>query len=115
MTSSTLTTLPDGTQLWFDRNGELHRDDGPAAHHPNGSQEWWQRNKLHRVDGPAVIHSDGAEWWWLWGQDITDKVHAWIGEKGLPPWREWGDDEKVAFEIRFVGGLPRRGRDLASD
>ncbi len=107
MMTGTLTILPDGTQLWFDRIGELHRDDGPAAVYPDGSQEWHQHNKLHRLDGPAVIHPDGAEWWWLRGHNITDKVEAWIGEEGLSPWQEWGDEQKAAFESRFATGKVR--------
>jgi len=30
----------DGIQLWF-RNGQLHREEGPAAVWPNGTRRWF--------------------------------------------------------------------------
>jgi hypothetical protein len=34
----------DGTQMWY-RNGELHREDGPAVIYADGHQEWWVSGK----------------------------------------------------------------------
>jgi len=48
-------------QRWY-KNGELHREDGPAV--IIGSiQKWYLDGRLHRVDGPAVIDNDHQEWW----------------------------------------------------
>jgi hypothetical protein len=57
------TTIDDnGTKYWH-KNGQLHREDGPAVVEPDGT-EWWYRNgQLHREDGPAIIRSDGTEYW----------------------------------------------------
>ena len=33
----------------------------------NGYQEWYQNDKLHREDGPALIHPDGSQFWYLNG------------------------------------------------
>lgn len=48
-----------GHQRWF-KFGKLHREDGPAVIHPDGTQVWCQLDKLHRIDGPAVTRSDGT-------------------------------------------------------
>jgi hypothetical protein len=58
----------DGTQKWF-KNGELHRDNGPAIIDSNvfnevGTQYWFQNGFLHRDNGPAIIYSDGSQSWY---------------------------------------------------
>jgi hypothetical protein len=30
--------------------GHLHREDGPAIIHANGTEEWWYMGLLHRTD-----------------------------------------------------------------
>lgn len=55
-----------GTKMWF-KNGSLHRIDGPAAIHADGSTEWWQLGVLHREDGPAKDLADGEQQWWVNG------------------------------------------------
>lgn len=52
----------DGTRRWF-RDGEFHRDDGPAVERANGSREWYRDGKRHREDGPAIEWAGGREWW----------------------------------------------------
>jgi hypothetical protein len=34
----------DGTKYWY-KNGELHREDGPAIKYPNGYTERWLNGK----------------------------------------------------------------------
>lgn len=53
---------PNGSKAWY-QNGELHRLDGPAVEYANGGNEWHKNGKLHRLDGPAVEYADGdIEW-----------------------------------------------------
>jgi hypothetical protein len=47
---------------------KLHREDGPAVEHFNGTKEWYRNGLLHRLDGPAVIYSDGTKEWWVNGK-----------------------------------------------
>ncbi len=61
--------LPDGTELWY-RNGELHREDGPAVVWPNGYQVWCQNDQRHRKDGPAIVWPDGRQEWWQHGRRV---------------------------------------------
>lgn len=46
------------------RNGDRHREDGPAVERP-GRVEYWRCNLLHRVDGPAVITAANEFWYRL--------------------------------------------------
>jgi len=79
----------DGTQEWY-RNGQLHREDGPARVWLNGTWEWWRNDLLHREDGPAIIRPDGTQAWWRNGilvpalQEIRWVSAALRGLRGHP-------------------------------
>ena len=62
----------DGTAIFY-KNGRLHRDDGPAVVCADGSVSYWKNNRLHRNDGPAVVWADGSEVYWKNGQRQLDK------------------------------------------
>jgi len=47
--------------------GQLHRDGGPAAIYPDGTQFWHRDGMYHRDDGPAIIYPDGTQKWYLNG------------------------------------------------
>ena len=47
---------------WF-RNGQYHRDDGPAVEYANGDKMWYRNGKLHRDDGPAIEYANGTKVW----------------------------------------------------
>ena len=47
----------DGIQRWY-RNGELHREDGPAVIHADGAQEWYlylENTRISMLDGSLKI------------------------------------------------------------
>lgn len=48
---------------YFDSEGLLHRQDGPAVEWLGGTKEWYIHGKLHRDDGPAIIKKDKEEYW----------------------------------------------------
>jgi hypothetical protein len=54
-----------GNKLWYNSDGKLHREDGPAVEYPTGYKEWIFNGMLHCEDGPAVEWSDGSKEWWL--------------------------------------------------
>jgi hypothetical protein len=63
-----------GTKRWY-INGKLHRDGGPAIEAStapgfNGKKIWYQHGKEHREDGPAEISPDGSYCWY-----INGKIH----------------------------------------
>jgi hypothetical protein len=60
-------TEPSGAKAWY-RNGQRHRNDGPAVEYPDGTREWYLYGEIHRPDGPAVEFADGGKVWYLHGQ-----------------------------------------------
>ena len=72
----------DGTQYWV-INGNLHREDGPAVIYPDGDQHWYINGERHREDGPAVIYSDGTQYWYINDHDITNKIKKWAKDRDI--------------------------------
>ncbi len=72
----------NGRQRWC-QHGKYHRDDGPAIMHPDGSLSWWQHDKRHRDDGPAMIRPDGTQEWWWYGKRVTEEEHARLQAQSL--------------------------------
>lgn len=62
---------PDGSELWF-LNNLQHRENGPAVERPNGFRSWHVNGKLHREDGPAVEFPDGRVQWRLNDVSLTE-------------------------------------------
>jgi hypothetical protein len=50
----------DGKGAWY-LNGQRHRVDGPAVEYANGRRDWYQNGDLHRLDGPAIEYPDGEK------------------------------------------------------
>jgi hypothetical protein len=91
----------NGTKLWHDANGQLHRLNAPAVFRP-GFQHWYEHGERHRLDGPAYIR-EGLERWWIMGKEITDQVEEWMERLAIKPWQEWGEFERMLFKISFGG------------
>jgi hypothetical protein len=53
----------DGRKLYY-INGKRHRTDGPACEYIN-NRCWFINGKKHREDGPAVEYNDGQKLWFL--------------------------------------------------
>lgn len=49
---------------YYQKDGLLHRTDGPAVITANGSCWWYLYGKIHRIDGPAIIRANGAQYWY---------------------------------------------------
>ena len=62
-----------GTVRYRNSDDQLHREDGPAYEHPNGSREWWIDGYLHREGGPAVEYADGTRQWWIDGKRLSEE------------------------------------------
>lgn len=63
----------DGWTVWELPDGRLHRNDGPAAISPLGTEIWCQYGHRHRTDGPAIVDGHHTSWsWWLHGHRVTE-------------------------------------------
>jgi hypothetical protein len=48
---------------YYNKQGKLHRDDGPAVECATGDKAWYKNGLKHREDGPAVEYSSGHKEW----------------------------------------------------
>ena len=62
----------DGTVCYYNHEGELHREDGPAVEDANGDRWWYLNGQRHRDGGPAVECADGVRAWWHHGEFRPD-------------------------------------------
>jgi hypothetical protein len=64
-----------GTKIYRNKDGEYHRDEGPAVIYENGSKFWYQNGKRHRDEGPAIIFPDGMELYYIYDINYTKEEH----------------------------------------
>jgi hypothetical protein len=55
----------DGDRKEWYKEGNLHREDGPAREYSDGSKTWYKEGKHHRMDGPAIDFANGYKEWWI--------------------------------------------------
>lgn len=75
---------PDGTKVWW-INGRPHRLGAPAFEYANGDKQWWVDGKMHRLDGPAIERADGIKEYYLFGNKYTNSKHY---EVAADMWRK---------------------------
>jgi hypothetical protein len=84
--------------IWYDDDGQPHRDDGPAIKFLNKiHEEWLQHGEYHRVGGPAVngiYNGIPGGFWWVRG-------------KRMQTWKEYqkatdcSDEEIIVFKLKY--------------
>jgi len=82
-------------------NGNLHREgDLPAVEYSNGTKEWRIHGKLHREDGPAFegLNGNGHKEWWIEGKLHREDGPAIEKPNGFKEW--WIAGEKV-FPLKY--------------
>lgn len=94
----------DGTEEWY-RLGERHREDGPATIFPDGTQIWYHKGLRHRDDGPAVIHVDGTVAWYCHGDRHRTDGPAFIGVGGSMSWYLKGIRFRSSWSYQINSGL----------
>ena len=87
---SAMVELPDGTREWY-RDGQRHRDDGPAIERPDGTREWYRDGQRHRDDGPAIESPSGYREWRRDGQLHRDDGPAIEEPNGFVAWYRNGE------------------------
>ena len=60
-----------GTRRYFNANGQLHRENGPAIEYADGSKSWYKNDQYHRTDGPAIDWTRGRKAWCINGEELT--------------------------------------------
>jgi hypothetical protein len=65
MTNSECKIDSNGAKRWRNKEGKLHRLDGPAFEWTSDFKQWWVNGKRHRLDGPAVEYASDLKKWWV--------------------------------------------------
>jgi len=66
-------------------NGELHNENGPAVVWENGHKEHWLNGKRHNANGPAVVFADGDKYHYINDKKLTKaEFTAWQAEQSAP-------------------------------
>lgn len=76
-------TTSNGSRVWL-KDGQPHREDGPAVITATGAKGWYIDGKKHRDSGPAIEDATGTKFWYLHG--------VWHREDG--PAAEYPDGKK---------------------
>lgn len=79
-------TDKDGTVSYYNENDQLHRVDGPAVEHPDGTKRWYINGLLHRTDGPAFEQPNGYKAWYLNGKRHREDGPAMEEDNGDNYW-----------------------------
>jgi len=90
-----------GNKRWYDKNGQFHRENGPAIEYRNGTKEWWWHGYLHRVDGPAVEDANGSKFWYRHGIRHREDGPAIIAD-GIKHWIFDGKRLEVSSQEEFI-------------
>ena len=84
-----------GIVQWRTRDGILHRLNGPALTHPNGSQYWFQYGKQHRTDGPAITRGNNSKSWYQHGERHREDAPAVDWVDGYQEWYLHGKRHRI--------------------
>ena len=91
-----------------DSEGRLHRTDGPALEHANGSVKWYRHGKRHRIGAPACVYVNGTRKWYEDGLRHRDDGPAATYPDGR---RIWFDHGEKIYEERVEPGRDASIRD----
>jgi hypothetical protein len=48
-----------------------------------GNREWWRNGQLHREDGPAIEYASGNRYWYLNDRLMTEEEHRKLTQKKM--------------------------------
>ena len=60
-----LVRIEQPKRIKYYKDGQFHRENGPAITNTNGTELWYVNGKRHRVDGPAITQLDGSKYWYF--------------------------------------------------
>ena len=86
-----------GNNCWY-KDGQRHREDGPAFEDAEGFKAWWINGLRHRLDGPAIIYSDGMVKWYIKGCEYYN-INDFLKNNDFLT-----NDEKILLKLTY-GGL----------
>ena len=94
-------------QVYRNKRGQFHREDGPAVIYPDGEQHWYIHGQLHREDGPAIIFADGSRFWYINGKCHREDGPAVIYTSGQ---QYWCLNDVIYTELEYYKKLYKMGK-----
>lgn len=89
------------TKIFYDKDGTIHREDGPAVIYGCGTKDWFIHGKRHRSDGPAVVwHNGKSGLWYINGYNITNLVREWAKEINIDL-NNLSEDDKTIIVMKW--------------
>jgi hypothetical protein len=96
----------------YTRNGEFHREDGPALISEQ-FEIWFYDGDMHCETGPATIwYGNPVQYqWYFHGIRVSDIIEAWLDQYKLLPKdpQFWTVQHKVYFKLTFAGLVAKDG------
>ena len=83
-----------GNKVWY-KDGQYHREDGPAIIWANGTEWWYKNGQRHRLDGPAIEHANGDKGWYKNGTWYYS-FDNWLKELVV------SDEDKVFLKLKWA-------------
>lgn len=81
-----------GTKEYFNDDGDLHREDGPAQIWQDGTKFWYVNGVDTSInDFPAEQHPEGIMAWLQDGMYNREDKPAWMTPNGYKSWHLDGD------------------------
>ena len=68
-----------GIKCWY-KQGQYHRDTGPAITDVDGYKAWYNYGNRHRVNGPAIRRHNGSVEYWINGKQLSEYEIMFINE-----------------------------------
>ena len=90
-----------GNIFWYNEDGQLHCEHGPAVCSTDGTKSWWRNDERHREDGPAIEWASGTKVWCLSGVYMSEAEHA----QAVSPFKELsvGEIEKLlGYRVKVI-------------
>ena len=101
--------FPGVGEIWF-KDGRVHREGGlPAILMDNGIDVYKENGLFHRLNGPAVDFPDGYAEWYLDGKKHCTTGPA-VDQPACPSANEWYIDDVQLTEYQFLvktGKIPK--------
>ena len=72
----------DGSKEYY-VEGKRHRLDGPAVEYVGVYKLYYVEGKLHRLDGPAMEYKNGSKYYFVNDVNVTDKLEG-LKEEDIP-------------------------------
>lgn len=96
--------MTNGKIYWI-KDGQHHREDGPAVIYPFGTLYWFYEGKRHRFDGPSYIpgklEKDTQKWYIMDNRINVSEYKKWLEQNGIDI-ENLSEEDKTLIIMRWA-------------